>query len=50
MKQWIKPALNVTAILIYYYFANRHPSDCLTVIYALLAWNRVIEKLLELLG
>ena len=49
MKKWIKPALNVTAILIYYYFANRHPSDCLTVIYALLAWNRVIEKLLELL-
>ena len=50
MRKWIKPALNVTAILIYYYFANRHPSDCLTVIYALLAWNRVIEKLLEVLN
>ena len=50
MRKWIKPALNVTAVLIYYYFANRYPSDCLTVIYALLAWNRVIEKLLEALN
>ena len=49
MKKWIKPALNVTLILTYYYFANRYPSDFLTIIYALLAWNRVIEKLLELL-
>ena len=49
MKKWVKPTLNVTLILAYYYFASRHPSDVLTVIYALLAWSRVIEKLLELL-
>ena len=49
MKKWVKPTLNVTFILAYYYLANRHPSDILTVVYALLAWNRVVEKLLELL-
>ena len=48
MKKWLKPILNVTIIIIYYYLSERYPSDLLTVIYALLAYNRIIEKLFEL--
>ena len=47
MKRWLKPILNVTIIIIYYYLSDRYPSDLLTVIYALLAYNRIIEKLFE---
>ena len=49
MRKWVKPTLNVAIIIAYYYLAYRRPSDILTVAYALIAWNRVIEKLLELL-
>ena len=47
MKRWLKPILNVTIIITYYYLSDRYPSDLLTVIYALLAYNRIIEKLFE---
>ena len=50
MRKWVKPTVNVIIIAAYYYLAYRHPSDILTVAYALIAWNRIIEKLLELLG
>ena len=50
MRKWVKPTINVIIIAAYYYLAYRHPSDILTVAYALIAWNRIIEKLLELLG
>ena len=48
MKRWLKPILNVTIVIIYYYLSDRYPSDLLTVVYALLAYNRIIEKLFEL--
>ena len=48
MKRWLKPILNVTIVIIYYYLSDRFPSDLLTVIYASLAYNGIIEKLFEL--
>ena len=50
MRKWVKPTVNVIIIAAYYYLAYRHPSDILTVAYALIAWDRIVEKLLELLG
>ena len=47
MKRWLKPILNVTIVIIYYYLSYRYPSDLLTVVYVLLAYNRLIEKLFE---